>query len=140
MNKKPGRKPGFVVSDESKLQARNSNPYKVRVKTALGEFLGYEDAATAHGITPSLIKHRCQKGAHQREIGKLRDIESNRGKQPFDCREYFSYTYKKIIRPVKTPHGEFLSVTAAAKFEGVTSAAICHKLKRSNTEYFYLGE
>jgi len=81
MNKKPGRKPGFVVSDESKLQARNSNPYKVRVKTALGEFLGYEDAATAHGITPSLIKHRCQKGAHQREIGKLRDIESNRGKQ-----------------------------------------------------------
>ena len=139
MNRKrpgEGRQKGYVVSEESKQRARLSNPDRKIVTTPLGTFYGYHDAAVAHGVTKSMVKYMCQRGAQQRE-GKLL-IHARTGEPLTDYTGYVSERTPHQKRRVRTPLGDFEYVARAAEAHGVTSASIIHAIKGGREGYSYL--
>lgn len=132
--KMDGRKSGYVVSEESKLKARRSNPDKMAVNTPYGRFESVGEAAEKTGERADNIKYWCHMN-RERAAGRVTSIPN---------KDYSDWTfaepqkYVKSKRAVETPLGVFESLASAARAHGVTSAAIHHKLKEEQEGYRYV--
>lgn len=130
-----GRQPGYQVSHDIKVKTRLNNPYRRRVQDPTGRvFDSILECAQHYNLKNATITYYCNQGERQRKHG-LHSIHARR-----DFRGWMfldERVLKTRERKVQTPHGIFDSVSEAAKSEGVTSAAICHKLKRGK-EYYYV--
>ncbi len=131
-----GRKKGYKVSDESKLKARNSNPDSRAVYTPMGTFISIIEASKATGFAPGMVSYYCQKGEEER-AGNRQFIRK-------DMKSFIEWGFVipgkrfKNNRAVYTPFGNFSTVTEAAQIEGLTPAAIIHKIKSNRNGYHYV--
>ena len=138
-----GRAKGFIPSEESRQKARDSNQNKQGCICPLGSFENISDVAALVGLTGAAIRYRCNQGAKQRENGYPLSDPASTGRRDIDHREWYFTREKvdlKLGKKVRTPIGDFNSLTEAATAEKVTPAAIRHKLKSERPGYFYLDE
>ena len=136
-----GRAKGFVPSEASRQRARDSNPNKQGCICPLGTFENINDVAKIEGVTGPAIRHRCNQGAKQRKNGYPLNDPAGIGRREIDYRDWHFTREKvdlKLGKKVRTPFGDFDSLTEAANAEKVTPAAIRHKLKSKRPGYFYV--
>lgn len=132
---KGGRSKGFVPSQESRDQARASNPNKKKVSTPEGVFNSLSEAARHFGLHAYQVSYYCKMG------DKLKSgwVAKNKPQIDFSGWGFVGdIKHKPIKRRVRTPLGEFNSVAEAAKAHGISSSAICHVLKNGKDGYEYI--
>jgi len=97
------------------------------VKTPLGLFNSYRDAAAAHSIPESTFQDILRRGSNGFEdLGSLRKIVAASG------------AAHGMSRRVKTPLGYFDYVGAASKAHGITNKSIGRRCLENPDEYYYL--
>ena len=97
------------------------------VKTPLGLFNSYRDAANAHGMPESTFQDLLRKGTEGfHDLGSLRKIVAAAGGE------------HGMSRRVKTPLGYFNYVGAASKAHGITNKSIARRCLENPDEYYYL--
>ena len=133
-----GRRKGFVPSPESRRQAQLNNPHATQVMTPHGSYASILEASRQTGLHEASISYRLKIGEKQR-TGEI-TVPTNPKR---DFRGWYIIGEKKrktYRQPVRTPYGDFSSVAEAARRENITSAAICHLIRRGVWGYFYLDE
>ncbi len=135
-----GRKEGFVVSDESKAKARNSNPHTRRVVSPHGEYPSIGEAERKLGFGNSLVAYYCRMGELQRKGEFL--INGRTGKPNPDYTGWYIIGPKPpntaIGRPVRTPLGDFNTVKEAAFAHSIGSPAMIRRIKH-DPDYQYIS-
>jgi hypothetical protein len=97
------------------------------VKTPLGIFVSYRDAATAHNIPESTFQGILRAGTPGfTDLGSLRKIAAAAGGE------------HGMSRRVKTPLGFFPYVGAASAAHGVSNKTIGRRCLENPDEYYYL--
>lgn len=120
---------------EIRKKISDSNPNKKWVKTPYGTFKSIGEACRELKEFSRMIHYYCEKGKLQRELG-LGKITSTQDYREWEMQE----NDHKLQRHVETPLGVFLTVAAAARTHNVTSAAICHRIKKESPGFRYITE
>jgi hypothetical protein len=106
---------------------RNRGMMSKSVKTPLGTFNSYRDAAAAHNMPESTFQDLLRKGTEGFvDLGSIRRIVANAGGK------------HGMARRVRTPFGLFEYLGAAAAAHGVSNKQIGRLCEKYPDDYYYL--
>lgn len=122
-----GRKPGFTVDEECRRKTMLNNPKRREIKTDDGIFPSIKAASRFYNIPGSLVMYYCAIGEKQR----LNGLESTKIKRDYRNWEILTKTPKHAFKiKVKTPLGEYNSMTEAARAHNVSISAISQRISK----------